>query len=157
LQITLLTTDKEGAKIAAEALRAMWKKQLGIEVQIEQREWASYQTRMSELDYGISTGGWIGDFPDPTTFLDMWKKGDGNNRTGWSSEEYEAKLYQAEKSKDATERLKLLQEAEAIFMSDMPIIPIFYYTSNYLTHESVKNWHPMITRSQPYKFIDLED
>ncbi len=156
LEITLLTTDKEGAKNSAEALQAMWKKELGITVVIKQREWASYQTSMSELDYGICSGGWVGDFPDPTTFLDMWKKGDGNNRTGWSSKKFEAKLKEATQSTDPNQRLKVLQEAEAIFMSDMPIIPIFYLTSNYLTHESLKNWNPMITRSQPYKFIDLE-
>lgn len=157
LQITLLTTDKEGAKTDAEALQAMWLEHLGIDVKIEQREWASYQTRMSKLDYGMATGGWIGDYPDPTTFLDMWKKGDGNNRTGWSSKAYEAKLQQAETTKDALERLKILQEAEAIFMADMPIIPVYWYASNYLLHESVKNWHPKIMRTQPYKFIDLEN
>ncbi len=157
LKITLLTTDKEGAKTVAEALQAMWLEQLGIDVKIEQREWGSYQTRMSELDYGIATGGWIGDYPDPTTFLDMWKKGDGNNRTGWSSEAYEAKLSEAEIAKDPTTRLQLLQDAEALYMSEMPIIPLYWYTSNYLVHQSVKNWHPMIMKSQPYKFIDLEN
>lgn len=157
LVITLLTTDKEGAKTTAEAFQAMWKDHLGINVKIEQREWASYQDRMTKLDYGISTGGWIGDYPDPTTFLDMWKKGDGNNRTGWSSKEYEAKLQQAATTTDPMQRLKTLQDAEAIYMADMPIIPIYWYSSNYLLHKSVKNWHPQIMRNQPYKFIDLEN
>ncbi len=155
LQIILLTTDKEGAKTVAEALQAMWLKELGIDVKIEQREWASYQTRMSKLDYGIATGGWIGDYPDPTTFLDMWKKGDGNNRTGWSSDAYEEKLKQAETTKDPLQRIETLQRAEAVFMADMPIVPLYWYSSNYLLHESVKHWHPMIMRNQPYKFIDL--
>lgn len=157
LKITLLTTDKEGAKTDAEAYQAMWLEHLGINVKIEQREWASYQDRMSKLDYGMSTGGWIGDYPDPTTFLDMWKKGDGNNRTGWSSKEFEAKLDEAAITEDPKKRLKVLQEAEAIYMADMPIVPIFWYTNNYLLHKSVKNWHPMIMKNQPYKFVDLEN
>ncbi|MGJ8657135.1 MAG: peptide ABC transporter substrate-binding protein [Akkermansiaceae bacterium] len=157
LKIILLTTDKEGAKTVAEALQAMWLQELGIDVKIEQREWASYQTRMSKLDYGIATGGWIGDYPDPTTFLDIWKKGDGNNRTGWSSQAYEDKLKQAEKATDPLDRIQKLQEAEAIYMNDMPIVPLYWYTSNYLHHESVKNWHPKIMKNQPYKFIDLEN
>ncbi len=155
LKIVLLTTDKEGAKLVAEALQSMWKEHLGISVKIEQREWKSYLDRMSNLDYGISTGGWIGDYPDPTTFLDIWKKGDGNNRTGWSSEEFEEKLKQAETISDAQQRIEALRDAEMILLADMPIIPIYWYTSNYLIHKSVKNWHPMIMKNQPYKFIDL--
>lgn len=157
LQITLLTVDRDGAKTDAEAFQAMWLKHLGINVKIEQREWASYQDRMSKLDYGIVTGGWIGDYPDPTTFLDMWKKGDGNNRTGWSSAEFETKLNEAAITEEPQERIKLLQEAEAIFLEDMPVSPVYWVTSNYLLHKSVKNWHPMIMKSQPYKFIDLEN
>ena len=157
LQITLLTVDRDGAKTDAEAFQAMWLKHLGINVKIEQREWASYQDRMSKLDYGIVTGGWIGDYPDPTTFLDMWKKGDGNNRTGWSSAEFETKLNEAAVTEEPQERIKLLQEAEAIFLEDMPVSPVYWVTSNYLLHKSVKNWHPMIMKNQPYKFIDLEN
>ncbi len=157
LKITLLTTDKEGAKTLAEALQSMWLEHLGIDVKIEQREWASYLTRMSKLDYGIATGGWVGDYPDPTTFLDIWKKGDGNNRTGWSSKAYEDKLGEAALIKDPLERIKVLQQAEAIYMEEMPIIPLYWYTSNYLLHKSVKNWEPMILNNQPYKFIDLEN
>jgi oligopeptide transport system substrate-binding protein len=157
LRITLLTTDKESAKTDAEAFHSMWSTYLGIDVVIEQREWTSYQDRLSKLDYGIATGGWIGDYPDPTTFLDMWKKGDGNNRTGWSNQEFEDKLDQAATTRDPLERLKTLQEAEAVLMADMPIAPIYWKTTNYLLHQSVKNWHPMIMRNQPYKFIDIEN
>ncbi len=156
LKITLLTTDKDGAKTEAEAFYAMWSDTLGIKIQIEQREWTSYQDRMSKIDYGIVTGGWVGDYPDPTTFLDMWKKGDGNNRTGWSSSAYEEKLKVASLTKDPMQRLSILREAESIMMADMPIAPLYWKTSNYLVHKSVKNWNPMIMKNQPYKFIDLE-
>jgi oligopeptide transport system substrate-binding protein len=157
LKVVLLTVQKDSAKTLAEALHSMWSKTLGVEVKIEQREWTSYQDSMSNLDYGIVTGGWVGDYPDPTTFLDMWKKGDGNNRTGWSSEAFEAKLKEAAITKDPLGRLKTLHEAESIMMKDMPIAPICWKTSNYLVHKSVKNWNPMIMKNQPYKFIDLEN
>jgi len=117
---------------------------LGIKVEISQSDWKTYLGKVTKLDYGVATGGWIGDYPDPTTFLDMWKAGDGNNRTGWESEEYEAKLAQAEQTSDASARIKLLQEAEAIFLADYPIIPLYWYTSNYLLHDSVKGWDPRI-------------
>ena len=90
LRVTLLSTDREVSKRLSEAYQDMWKKHLDAEVSIEQREWKTYLSRMSELDYQLALGGWIGDYPDPTTFLDMWKTGDGNNRTGWSNKDYEA-------------------------------------------------------------------
>lgn len=155
LRLTLLSTDKEVSKRISEAYQDMWKKHLGAEVSIEQREWKTYLARMAELDYQLVISGWIGDYPDPTTFLEMWKKGDGNNRTGWSNEAYEALLAQAEQIKDPAQRLRTLEKAEALFLSEMPIIPIYWYTSNYLLHTSVKGWHPLLLNNHPYKFVDL--
>lgn len=155
VKLVLLTTDREEAKIMAEALQDMWKKHLGIHVDIQQREWKTYLDRMSKLDYDLAVGGWIGDYPDPTTFLDMWKKGDGNNRTGWFSDKYEATLSAAEKIQNPTERIRKLEEAEKIFLDDMPVIPIFWYTSNYLLHPSVKGWEPLLLNNHPYKFVEL--
>ncbi|MFK7911485.1 MAG: ABC transporter substrate-binding protein [Akkermansiaceae bacterium] len=157
LKLTLLTTDRDGAKTYAEAFQDMWQKILPVEVSIEQREWKTYQTKMSKLEYEMCTGGWIGDYPDPTTFLDMWKKGDGNNRTGWTRPEYDSTLGKAELATSPEERVKLLREAETTLLNDAPIIPIYWHTSVYLLHDSVKNWHPLPLRNQPYKFIDLQN
>jgi len=156
LRITLLSTDREVSKRLSEAYQDMWKKHLGAEVSIEQREWKTYLSRMSGLDYQLALGGWIGDYPDPTTFLDMWKTGDGNNRTGWSNKDYEALLAKAEQTKDPEARLRILELAEALFLSEMPIIPVYWYTTNYLLHTAVKGWHPLLLNNHPYKFVDLE-
>ena len=156
LRVSLLSTDKEVSKRLSEAYQDMWKKHLGAEVSIEQREWKTYLARMSGLDYQLALGGWIGDYPDPTTFLDMWKTGDGNNRTGWSNKEYETLLAKAEQTKDPSARLRLLEQAETLFLSEMPIIPVYWYTTNYLLHTSVKGWHPLLLNNHPYKFVDLE-
>ncbi len=50
---------------------------------------------MFDKKYDIAFGGWIGDYLDPLTFLDMWVKDGGNNRTGWSNDEYEKLIAQA--------------------------------------------------------------
>ncbi len=156
LRVTLLSTDREVSKRLSEAYQDMWKKHLGVEVSIEQREWKTYLSRMSGLDYQLALGGWIGDYPDPTTFLDMWKTGDGNNRTGWSNQDYELLLAKAEQTKDPNQRLRILEQAEALFLSEMPIIPVYWYTTNYLLHTAVKGWHPLLLNNHPYKFVDLE-
>jgi len=154
--IEFLTTDKETAKATAEALQAMWKENLGATVGIKQMEWTSYITTMFEKKYDLAAGGWIGDYMDPLTFLDMWMKDGGNNRTGWSSEEFEKILKEAGDTGDPEERYRLLEKAEALFLDERPILPIYWYTRNYLIHPDVKGWDELILDNHPYKFLKLE-
>ncbi len=154
--INILTTDRDTSKRLSEAFQDMWKKHLGIDVTIAQREWKTYLDRVNRLDYDLVVGGWIGDYPDPTTFLDLWKKSNGNNNTGWSSKEYEELLKQASISETPEKRFQLLAEAEAVLLEEMPVLPTYWYTTNYLLHPSVKGWHPLLQNSHPYKFVDLE-
>lgn len=155
LRLKLLSTDKDVSKRLSEAFQAMWKQELGVEVSIEQYEWKTYLDRLQKSDYDLAIGGWIADYPDPTSFLDLWKDGDGNNRTNWSSKQYEALLKKSENTNSAEERYLILAEAEQILLDEMPIIPVHWYTSNYLLDTSVKGWNPLILNNQPYKFIDL--
>jgi oligopeptide transport system substrate-binding protein len=154
--LKILTTPKETSIRMAEALQAMWKQHLGINVRIEQREWGTFLTAQQELDYDIAVGGWIGDFLDPTTFLDIWTKGNGNNNTGWSSTEFEDLLNQAEQNADPSERLAILKEAEACILSERPILPLYWYTTNYLLHSSVQGWNPLLLDNHPFKFVELK-
>ena len=155
VELVLLTTQKGQNKILAEAYQDMWKKHLGISVTIEQREWKTYLTRLKKLDYGVGTGGWIGDYPDPTTFLDMWKKGDGSNRTGWSNATYETYLKTAETQQAPLTRIQTLKKAEDLFLGETAIAPIYWSNKNYLLHPSVSGWHPLLLNSHPYKHVKL--
>ncbi|BDS05992.1 oligopeptide ABC transporter substrate-binding protein OppA [Oceaniferula spumae] len=155
-KISLLTTDKDVSKRLSEAYQDMWKKHLGINVAIKQQEWKTYLDSMHKLNYDMAIGGWIGDYPDPTTFLEMWRKDDGNNNTGWHSEDYEALLKKGELAPTPAARLTALAEAEQLFLDDMPVLPIYWYTTNYLLHPSVKGWHPLILNNHPFKFISID-
>ncbi|SVB93901.1 uncharacterized protein METZ01_LOCUS246755, partial [marine metagenome] len=88
--------------------------------------------------------------------LDMWMKDAGNNRTGWHSEEFEKILGEAAETGDAEARYVLLSKAEALFLKERPILPVYWYTRNYLLHPDVKGWHPLILDNHPYKFLRLE-
>ena len=154
--IEFLTTDQDSAKALSEALQAMWREHLGVTVKIKQMEWTSYLSTMFEQKYDLAAGGWIGDYLDPLTFLDMWIKDGGNNRTGWSNQEFEAILDRAGQGGDATERYRLLKEAEELFLSEQPILPIYWYTRNYLISKDVEGWHPLILDNHPYKHVRLK-
>ena len=107
-------------------------------------------------DFHIVAGGWIGDYLDPTTFLEMWSEGNGNNNTGWASPQYEALLREAENTADIPTRMATLAKAERILIEDIPVLPIYWYTTNYLIRSEVKNWHPLLLNSHPFKFVRLE-
>ncbi len=80
-------------------------------------------------------------------------KDGGNNSTGWYHDDYQTLLTQAETSPTPHQRFNTLAKAETILLEEMPIIPIYWATTNYLLHPSVKGWHPLILNNHPYKFI----
>ena len=155
--ITILTTDSDSGRREAESLQAMWSKNLGINVRIIQRKWTTYLQKQYDADFDLCVGGWIGDYLDPTTFLEMWTQGNGNNNTGWSSKKFEALLRKAENTAEVSTRMATLAEAETILLEDTPVMPIYWYTTNYLIRPEVKNWNPLLLNNHPFKFVSIEE
>jgi oligopeptide transport system substrate-binding protein len=84
---------------------------------------------MSLLNYDLIRGSWIGDYADPTTFLDCFAGDNGNNRTGWRHSQYDSWLSEAAATPDKVARLAILRKAESLLVADeVPILPLFYYT-----------------------------
>ncbi len=137
----LYNTD-ENHQLIAEAVQGMWERNLGIRVTLVNKEWRTYLQDVSTLNYEIARAGWIGDYNDPTTFLQKWETGDGNNNTGWSDEEYDDLMRQARHEADPEARLEILQAAEDVLMERGPIIPIYYYTNNILVSRFVEGFEP---------------
>jgi oligopeptide transport system substrate-binding protein len=106
----------------------MWRKELGVEVELQQAEWKVYLDLQSHTNYDISRGSWVGDYKDPNTFLELFTSNNGNNRTGWSSAPYDELLTKANQERDQRARGKILQEAETLLIRDAaPILPIYIY------------------------------
>jgi oligopeptide transport system substrate-binding protein len=140
---------------AIDALQAAFRK-IGVRITVEQKDWGSFIATQQELNYDISIGGWIGDYLDATTFLDLWTSGNGNNNSGWSSQEYEDLLRKAAKQADTVERARILAQAEALMLEAAPIIPIAWYSRLYLHRPEVKGWHPLVLDNHPWDNIRLE-
>ena len=155
-KLRFLTTSRDTARRNAEAFQAMWQETLGIGVRIEQLDWSTFQERERQGQYDLSAGGWIGDFLDPTTFLDMWRPGDGNNKTYWENPSYIDALTKAETTGDPVARMKVLEQAESVLMSDMPVIPTYWYSKKSLMSPDVRNWNPLLLNNQPFKHVYLE-
>lgn len=146
----------ETHRAIAEAIQQMWKKNLNIDVELENQEWKVYIDNQRLLNYEIGRYAWIGDYVDPNSFLDMFLTGGGNNQTGWSNKEYDRLLALAAATGDNARRFEYFQQAEAILLDECPMIPIYHYVQPYLLSPSVQGWWPTILDHHPYKYVYLE-
>lgn len=110
---------------------------IGVTVELTNQEWAVFLNTRQNGEYQLARHGWIGDYTDPMTFLDMWVTGGGNNDVGFNNAEYDKLIGEAKKETDAAKRTELLRKAEDILMDEMPILPIYYYTK-------VRAWKPEV-------------
>ena len=130
--------NSEGAhKEIAQIIQQNWEK-IGVNVELTNQEWAVFLNTRQQGDYEIARHGWIGDYIDPMTFLDLWVTGGGNNDTGFSNARYDELIAAAKVEKDSAKRFEMLREAEDILMDEMPILPIYYYTTVTAMNEKVK-------------------
>jgi oligopeptide transport system substrate-binding protein len=127
--ITLTFNTNEGHQNIAQAVQDMWKTNLGISVELKNEEWAVFQDTRNNFQYSIARHGWIADYNDPMTFLDMWTTGNGQNNAGYSNKEYDKLIASAKLELDATKRTEMLRKAEDILMEELPILPIYSYTN----------------------------
>ena len=154
LQI-LYNTSEDHRKIAL-TIQQMWQQNLGINVELENMDWKVYLSRQNSMDYQISRAGWIGDYEDPNTFLDIMRTGRGNNRTGWSNLEFDELVGRANATVDQEERYRLLSEAEKILIDELPIIPVYTYVRSYQLSPDVKGYSPNYLDHHHPKTLYLE-
>lgn len=137
-ELELLYNSSEDHKRIAEAIQNMWQKHLNIPIGTNNQDWKVYLASMTSLDYDIARSGWIADYLDPINFLECFVTDGGNNRTGWSNEEYDGLIEEARRTLDEEERRALYQEAERILLEEAPIAPVYYYTQRFLKAPELK-------------------
>ena len=143
-------------KIVLEAIQEMWRRELGVNVTLSNKDFRVYLDAQREVAYDISRSRWVGDFNDPVTFLDMFVTGGGNNQTNWSNAEYDRLIAEAGRTLDQTKRFELYQRAEKILLDEAPIAPVFFGTRSYLISSHVKNWVPALLGFHRYQKVWLE-
>lgn len=141
----------------AEALQAMWLRELGFRTTISQVEQKTWIQNQQTQNYGISTGAWTADFPDPVTFLGLFTANSAYNWTGWSNPAYEKFLDTAAATADAQQRYEIFQQAEALLLDDAPIAPLYFGAQTYLIHPAVKGWEPAPLVFRRYQLVELKN
>ena len=115
------------------ALADMWTRQLGVPCVTRSCDPRGYRDALQRGDFMIARGGWYGDYGDPTTWLDLSRRDDGNNDRGYDNPAYDALLDRAAAELDPARRLRTLAEAERLLMDEeVPILPICHYVTVYM-------------------------
>lgn len=147
----------EGHKVIAEMVQAMWKKHLGIEVGILNQEWKILLANYNSSNFSIGRYGWIGDYMDPVTFLEMFTSTSTINRTNWKNAEFDdLVLNQQATEQNPKKRNKILYQAEEIFLREIPAIPIYHYVRPILVDPQVKGFYQNLKEVHPLKFARFE-
>ena len=134
----------------------MWKKELGVTVNLRNEEWKVYLDDRSTMNYTMARAGWIATYLDPLAFLDNFLTNGLNNNTGFASAEYDRLLAQSHRDTDPAARNRDFDEAETILLEAAPVIPLYFYTNPYLIAPSVQGWDDNLLDFHPYQDVWLK-
>jgi len=122
-------SDSPARKQIAEYLAFQWRNQLGVPVDLKPLELKTYRSYLTTKQYTLGLAAWYGDYMDPSTFTDKYRRAALNNDSNWGPDEYERLVEAAEREPDPAKRQDLLERAEAMINTDLPIIPLFHYVN----------------------------
>lgn len=139
--ITYSTNDAGYHKVVAEYLQQAWA-EIGVELNVDVVEWASFTPMRRNGDYDASRNGWVGDYSDPSNMLDLLYSTNGNNDGKFNNADYDAAMDISRTTLDAAERSEALHKAEDILMAETACIPVAYYNDFWLQSEKITgSWH----------------
>ncbi len=154
--IEILYNTADSHRDIAEVIQQDWKKNLGVDVSLRNLEWGTFLDTLRVGDYMVSRSGWIGDYADPNTFLDMFVTDGPNNQTKWSSRAYDNDIERAKYESDPAKRMAIFKEAEQRLMDEQPIIPIYFYVSLNMVNTRVKGFSANLQDVHPLHLLSID-
>ncbi|MDO4308903.1 MAG: ABC transporter substrate-binding protein, partial [Eubacteriales bacterium] len=133
-----LYNTADNHKKIGEALQNMWQEQLGVTVNLNNQDWNVFLENRKQGNYQIARNGWIADYNDPCSFLDMWYTDGGNNDAQYSNPDYDAKIDEAKATSVQEDRMAAFHAAEDILIgTDSVLAPIYFYTQPYMLADDI--------------------
>lgn len=153
------TTSGQGANVGPidEAILQMWKDNLGVTVEVQQVETATFFSDVKKGAYMIWDAGWAADYPDPENFLDLnfYSQSNGND-VKYNNPQVDALLVQARTEQDQTKRTQEYDQAEQQILDDAAWIPLFYEQDNLLVKPYVKGYDIPGMIIPIYRYVSIQ-
>jgi oligopeptide transport system substrate-binding protein len=143
--------------IVCEALQQMWRKHLGLEVALLGQERRVFVDNLHGHRLTLAFSGWIGDYLDPMSFLDVFLATSGHNDPGYINPAYDRLLSAAAGTADPAQRYAIFAQAESQLMRDLPILPLYHRPNLHLVNPAVHGFESNLMDMHPYQEMWLEN
>lgn len=140
LKLKLLYNTSESHQKIAIAVASMWKKNLGVDVTLENQEWKTYIDSRNSGNFDVIRASWVGDYNEPSTFLNLLTSGNSSNIARFNNADYDAVIAKASRETSDQVRNSDYNRAEQILAEQTPIAPIYQYTNGRLIKPWVKGY-----------------
>ena len=131
LKITLLYNTSESHKKVAIAVAQMWK-DIGVQTTLENQEWKTFLDTKNAGNFDVARAGWVGDYNEASTMLDLNTSDHGSNSGKYSNKEYDELMDRSRTVSSDEERAQLYKDAEELLAEDMPVAPVYQYVNSRL-------------------------
>ena len=160
-RITLTVAGSFGSNVGLdmEAMLQMWQENLGIRVDIQQTEWATFLQDLHQRRFQMFTVAWGADYPDPENFLDiLFHSGSSNNHMAYNSPEVDALLEEARVEPNQTTRYNLYNRIEQMIIDDAPWVPLWHSSERkVLIKPNVRDYFLVPMTIPKLRFVYLTD
>jgi oligopeptide transport system substrate-binding protein len=155
--VTITYNTAESNQKVAEFVQAQWKQNLGITVPLKNMEFKTFLPFRSAVEYsGAVRNGWVGDYMDPFTFLNLFYSPQNDGATGWWDPKYDQMLDDANKETDEMKRYEILARAEYYVISQQIVIPLGVPGTSWVKKPYIKGMYPNPGTLHPWKFVYIE-
>ncbi len=137
LSFTYLYNTSEAHRQVAIVASQMWKQKLGVEVELANQEWKVFLETRGNQGFEMARGAWCGDYNEASTFLDLLTTPSGYNDGKFSNDRVDELMTSAKSSSDTQ---PLYNEVEQILAEEMPVIPVYHYSTNMMLSEAIQGW-----------------
>ncbi|PKK96984.1 MAG: ABC transporter substrate-binding protein [Tenericutes bacterium HGW-Tenericutes-3] len=152
----ILYNTSEGHRMVAEMVQEDWKQVLGVELTLQNQEWAVFQDTRKQGNFDVARGGWLTDFMDPAGMLAIFTTGNAYNDPNYEKAAYDTLLSESQATTDMAVHFQKLYAANDMLMADMPIIPIYYYSDVMMAKSYLKDWGRSVLGSVDFTHAKLE-
>jgi oligopeptide transport system substrate-binding protein len=155
--LTYLSQDNSVARDTATFLQSELEKSLGTNVEVDVQPFDQFLDLLANKEYQMTFYGWIADYNDPMTFLDLFVSDTPLNYSNYHNERYDKLISEAKVEPDEQVRMENLIEAERLLVEDAAVVaPVFHQGAAVLVRPSIKNWVQHPTGTIEFKYVRVE-
>jgi peptide/nickel transport system substrate-binding protein/oligopeptide transport system substrate-binding protein len=155
-ELVIRITPSADAERLGQLMAAAWSEKFGIPIRIDVVPYSQYFQSLKQDDYEVGSTTWIGDFADPYTFLQMWRRDSNLNDARYDDADYEA-LMEKSMLEEGEKRWSILAEAEKLLLDRGSVLPISFSPAlNVVDTDEIDGWYPNVLDIHPFKYLSFK-